>query len=411
MFRVATREETSTLPTTGPLWWESYGDRHVMRSQPTRPANLSHVSSNHASQGLLCTNKAWNPAFRFNVSVTTWYKQGLEPGISFHCLCDNWVQTRLGARHFVWLSLWRLGTNKAWDPEFRVIVSVTTWYRQGLKPGISFHCLRDYLLQTRPGTRHFISLSPGRLGTIKVWNPTFHFIVSGTTWYKQCPKPDISFHCLWDELVQTMPETRHFISLSPGLLVTNNAWNPAFHFIVRGTTCYKQCLKPGISFHCLWDFLVQTRPETRHFISLSEGLLVTNNDWNPAFHFIVSGTTWYKTRPETRHFISLSRGLLGANKAWNPAFYFISRSIEDRVVIARFSVLHRWFWQHCRSTCCLPSYPGLSPGSAREDTSGSGWRPWRKGRCDKMRKPKVTKYSSIFVLWLNVLTCVDNGRW
>ena len=323
MFRVATREETSTLPTTGPLWWESYGDRHVMRSQPTRPANLSHVSSNHASQGLLGTNKAWNPAFRFNVSVTTWYKQGLKPGISFHCLCDNLVQTRLGARHFVWLSLWRLGTNKAWDPEFRVIVSATTWYRQGLKPGISFHCLRDYLLQTRPGTRHFISLSPGRLGTIKVWNPTFHFIVSGTTWYKQCPKPDISFHCLWDELVQTMPETRHFISLSPGLLVTNNAWNPAFHFIVRGTTCYKQCLKPGISFHCPRDYLLQTMLETRHFISLSLGLLGTNKAWNPAFHFIVRGTTCYKQWLKPGISFHCLWDYLVQNKAWNPAFHFI----------------------------------------------------------------------------------------
>ena len=70
-------------------------------------------------------------------------------------------------------------------------------------------------------------------------------------------------------------------------------------------------------------------------------------------------------------------------------FYFISRSVENRSVIARLSVLHRWLWQHCRGACCLPSYPSLSPGSAREGTPGSGWRPWRKGQCPKMSKPEV----------------------
>ena len=231
-------------------------------------------------------DKAWNPAFRFIVSVTTWYKQGLKPGISFHCLRDYLVQTRPETQHFVSLSLQRLGTNKAWNPAFHFIVSGTTCYKQGLKPDILFHCPRDYLLQTRPETRYFISLSLGRLGTNNAWNPAFHFIVSGTTWYKQGLKPDISFHCLWDYLLQTRPETRHFISLSPGLLGTNKAWNPAFHFIVSGTSWYKQNLKHGISFHCLWDYLVQTRPDTRHFISLSLGLL------------------GIQTRHETRHLIS-----------------------------------------------------------------------------------------------------------
>ena len=310
------------------------------------------------------------------------------------CVIQSCISgTRLGTRHFVSLSLWWLGTNKAWNPAFHFIVFGTTWSKQGLKPGISFHCLCDDLVQTRPETRHFISLSQGLLVTNKAWNPTFHFIVRETTCYKQGLKRGISLHCLWDDLVQTMPETRHFISLSPGQLGTNKAWNPTFHFIVSGTTCYKQSPKHGISFHCLWDYLVQTRPETRHFISLSLGLLGRTKAWNPAFQFIVSGTTWY------------------TNKAWNPAFYFISRSIEDRGVIARFSVLYRWFWQYCRGACCLPSYPSLSPGSAREGTPGSGWRPWRKGQCGKMRKPKVKKYLPIFVLWRDVLTCVDNGRW
>ena len=324
------------------------------------------------------------------ISGTTLYKQGLEPGISFHCLCDDLVQTRSETRHFISLSLGLLVTTKASNPIFHFIVRGTTCYKQGLKPDISFHCLWDYLVQRRPETRHFISLSQGLLCTNKAWNPAFRFIVSVTTWYKQGMKPGISFHCLNDYLVQTRSETRHFISLSLGLLVTTKASNP-------------------ISFHCPRDYLLQTRPETRHFISLSLGLLGTKKAWNPAFHFIVSGTTLYKqglepgisfhclcddlvqTRYETRHFISLSQRLFGTNKAWNPAFYFISRSIEDRGVIARFSVLYRWFWHHCLGACCLPSYPGLSPGSARKGTSGSGWRPWRKGQCGKIRKLKVKK--------------------
>ena len=146
-------------------------------------------------------------------------------------------------------------------------ISGTTLYKQGLEPGISFHCLCDDLVQTRSETWHFISLSLGLLVTTKASNPIFHFIVRGTTCYKQGLKRGISFHCLWDYLVQTRPETRHFISLSQGLLCTNKAWNPAFRFIVSVTTWYKQGLKPGISFHCLNDYLVQTRPETRHFIS------------------------------------------------------------------------------------------------------------------------------------------------